>query len=355
MIRIIADKIASVTKNIPLQKEIRVSPDIIAESGYVIAGKIHGEKSVYNTVENCSGRMVRLHDGDILVGALGHRNALHGFSGIVPENIKVGDSLNVLNLGGVIGKCTSINSEYGRPFDFEVIGAVQVFPEFGNRIGTAAHIKMNALQPSVPLKDAPKVPIVFIIGTCMNAGKTLAASQIIREISLRDFKVASAKLTGVSLLKDTLSMKDYGADWTATFNDVGIVTTDKNNSVEAAKIVLSYLSQTGADIIVAELGDGIMGQYGVQEIIDDKEIMERSVCNVLCAYDPVGAWGGVGLLKKDFKINVDIISGPATDNSAGLEAIRSKIKVPAVNARSEGKIFGEMIVNVLEKYKKTHK
>lgn len=341
--RIIADKIASVTKNVPLTREVRVSPEVVSKEGYIIAGRIRGEKSVYNTVENCSGRMVKLHRGDVLIGALGHRNALHGYSGVVPESVRSGDILHVLNLGGVVGQCTSVNAEVGQPFEFEVLGAVQVFPEFGSRNGVAAHTTMNSLVPKTTLVDAPRVPIVFIAGTCMNAGKTLAASQITRELASRGKRVAGAKLTGVSLLKDTLSMKDYGAEWAASFMDMGVVATSPETAVGSAQGILSSLSGSGADVIVAELGDGIMGLYGVQEILKDREIASRSGCFVLCANDPVGAWGSVKLLMDEYGIQVDVITGPATDNMAGISSITAKTGIAAINARKDGYRLSEIV------------
>lgn len=347
MYRYIADKIASVTKNVPLHREIRVDPAVSAKEGMIIAGRIKSEKSVYNTVENCEGRMVRLHKGDILVGALGHRNALHGYSGIVPDKIEPGMTLHVLNLGGVIGQCTSVNAEVGEPFQFEVLGSVLVFPEFGSRVGVPASVSMNAVSANTSLDNAPKVPVIFIIGTCMNAGKTLAASQIVRTLVNHGKKVAAAKLTGVSLQKDTLSMRDYGAQFACSFNDVGVVTTSPDTAVSSSREVLSYLSSVGADVIVAELGDGIMGQYGVQEILLDKKIMSRSSCIVLCANDPVGAWGAVQILKDDFSLSADVITGPTTDNEAGLKALSSKLGVIAINARAHGAKLSEHIMKVV--------
>lgn len=347
MYRYLADKISSSTKNVSLTREIRVDTAVIPESGYLVAGRIRGEKSVYNTVENCDGRMVRLHKGDILVGTLGHRNALHGYSGVVPEKIQAGDILNVLNLGGVIGTCTSVNPEVGNPFEFEVLGSVLVFPEFGSRQGVPAHIKMNALTAKTSIENAPYVPVIAIVGTSMNAGKTLAASQIVRGLSAQGKKVAACKLTGVSLLKDTLSMKDYGAFTSSSFNDVGVVTTSAETSVSAAREIISYLSSTGADVILAELGDGVMGQYGVQEILHDKKVMSRVSCLVLCANDPVGAWGGVQVLKNEYGLKVDVVTGPTTDNDAGTKAISQQLGVPAINARNKGDSLNELIRKVI--------
>jgi hypothetical protein len=261
MFRITVDKIASATKNVPLKREIWLDNNMHAEEGYIVAGRITGEKSIYNTAENCQGRMVTLHAGDIIVGVLGHRNALHGYSGVVPDKITTGDTLQLLNLGGVIGKCTSINPEIGKPFDVEILGQVLVFPEFGSRVGTPAFVQMNKLTNSVELKATRKVPIVYVAGTCMNAGKTLAACQLIRHLAGKGMKIAACKLTGVSLLRDVLNMQDYGAEYAASFSDAGIVTTSADNSAQTALTVLSHLSQTDADVIVAELGDGLLGEY----------------------------------------------------------------------------------------------
>ena len=62
--RLWVDKIASVTRNVNVHREVRLVPNVIAAEGYVVAGRIHGEKSVYNQLEDVHGRMVPLHDGD---------------------------------------------------------------------------------------------------------------------------------------------------------------------------------------------------------------------------------------------------------------------------------------------------
>src|SRR5687767_10955988 len=140
------DKIGSVTRNLRLGRTAHLTSDIQAVEGAVIAVRIHGEKSVYNQLEDVHGRMVTLHDGDIVVGALGHRNALHGYEGVVPQQVVAGQKLHVLNMGGVIGQCTSHNPGVGTPFEAEVLGQVLVFPEFQSREGQHAHVRAGALK-----------------------------------------------------------------------------------------------------------------------------------------------------------------------------------------------------------------
>ena len=114
--RIHVDKIASVTRNLRIQRTVTLSPSIDVQPGAVVAGRIVGEKSTYNQLEDIHGRMSILHDGDIVVGALGHRNALHGYEGVMPVKVEAGQRLQMLNLGGVIGHCVSHNPDVGAPW-----------------------------------------------------------------------------------------------------------------------------------------------------------------------------------------------------------------------------------------------
>lgn len=344
MKRVLVDKIGSASKNVPLRKEVRVSGDIIAKEGYLVCGRVIGQKTSYNTLEGCDGRMIALHDGDIIIGVLGHRNALHGYSGVVPTSVNVGDKLNILNLGGVIGKCTSANPQIGPPFEVEILGSVLVFPELAQRKGIPAHIAMNSINPSGELEDAKKTPIILIAGTCMNSGKTFVACEIIRHFHSKGLTVAGCKLSGVSLLRDTLNMTDHGADYTASFNDAGIVTTSAENSNAGARKILQHLLETDAQVIVAELGDGVMGTYGVQDILRDKAVQARTKAVVLCANDPVGAWGGQNFLGDEFGIKADVISGPVTDHEVGSSFVKEKVGVPGINARSHGKELAEYLL-----------
>ncbi|GAB5389656.1 MAG: hypothetical protein Alpg2KO_26240 [Alphaproteobacteria bacterium] len=347
MRRYFVDKVGSVTRNVGIGKEVRLTDQIVAEEGYVLAGRILNSKRSYNTLEDPSGRMMALQEGDRVAVVLGHRNALHGYSGIVPDSIKPGDVIHMLNIGGVAGHCTSANPSVGPPFEIEVAGAVLTFPEFESRTGIPAHIRMNALSPRTAYADASPVPLVLIAGTCMNSGKTIAAAQLVRHLASAGLKVGAAKLTGVSLMRDTLEMMDYGARWALSFTDAGITTTSPQAAVGTAHTVLAGLAEKGADVIVAELGDGIMGQYGVQEILSDPVIQDRLTCLVFCANDPVGAWGGVEALRQDYGLDISVLTGPATDNEAGSSFIRDTLGVTAKNAFADSAGYGAAVLDKL--------
>ncbi len=344
--RVHLDKISSSTKNAHLSPEVIVGDEIISAEGYVLAVRILEEKSAYNTVEDLTGRMVSLRAGDVLAGTLGCRRALRGYAGEVPSHLAVGDTIEVLNLGGILGRCTSINPDIGPPFKAEVLGAVLSFPELGDRIGRPAHIRDQAVPPAERLESA--VPVVYVAGTCMNAGKTVAATELVRGLSRSGLRVAAAKLTGVSLMRDMLSMLDAGAVSALTFNDAGIATTHAGVTVTAAKGVFNRLAGARPDVIVAELGDGILGEYGVQDILLDRELMGVGVAYVMAAPDPVGCWGAAELMRHQFNLEITVITGPATDNEVGRDYIKAALRLPAHNALRDAPGLVQVVREALE-------
>ena len=346
--RIRLDRISSSTKNASLPREVIVGDEIVAEEGYVLAVRILEDKSSYNTIEDPTGRMLSLRAGDVLAGTLGARRALRGYAGVVPERIAVGDVLHVLNLGGILGRCTSANPDIGPPFQAEVLGAILAFPELGDRVGRPAHIKDHGIPPADRLEST--VPVVYVAGTCMNAGKTVAATELVRGLTRSGLRVAAAKLTGVALMRDALSMLDAGASVALTFNDVGAASTHPGMTVPVAKAIMNRLAAHPSgrpDVIVAELGDGILGDYGVQDILRDRELMSVATAHIVCAPDPVGCWGVAELYRKQFNLPITAISGPATDNDVGREFVRNTLGFPAWNARREAEQLVEAVRETL--------
>ncbi len=331
--RVKLDRISSSTRNAHLASEVIVGDAITAAEGYVLAVRILEDKSSYNTVEDVTGRMVALRAGDVLAGTLGTRRALRGYAGAVPPTIATGDTIEVLNLGGILGRCTSVNPDIGAPFKASVLGAILTFPELGDRIGRPAHIRDLAVPPADRLDG--EVPVVYVAGTCMNAGKTVAATELVRGLARSGFRVAAAKLTGVSLMRDALAMQDAGAVAALTFNDVGIASTHAGVTVATAKGIFNRLAQSKPDVIVAELGDGILGEYGVQDILHDAELMAVGAAYVMAAPDPVACWGAAELMQKEYGLPITAVTGPATDNEVGVTYVQAALGLAAHNARRD--------------------
>ena len=344
----VVDKIASVAQHNDLTAKLRLSADIPCEVGVLVAARVLNNKSRYNQLELTSGRMATVNQGDVIVGALGHRKALRGYSGHLPKQLKPGDTIQILNIGGVLGICDSANPDVGPPFDCEVLGTVLAFPYLGERIGVPARSGTDTLDDN-PIIDTDDVPVIALAGTCMDSGKTAAACAIVGRLRHLGFDVAACKATGVSLRRDVLAMEDAGASETMIFSDFGIVTTTGSNGPALTRSLLTRLAARRPDVIVLELGDGLLGAYGVEAILSDEAIREALTAVVLCANDPVSAWGGAEILRKQFDIEPAVVTGPATDNAVGIQQIDERLSLPAINALSHGVALGDMVADLLKK------
>ena len=344
---VVVDKVASVAQHSELGHELRLSGDIPCEEGVLVAVRVLNNKARYNQLELTSGRMATVNQGDVVVGALGHRKALRGYSGHLPEKLEAGDTIQLLNIGGVLGICDSANPDVGPPFECKVLGTVLHFPYLGERIGVPARAGEKALDTEAPL-DARGVPVVALAGTCMDSGKTAAACAIVGRLRHLGHNVAACKATGVSLRRDILAMEDAGAAATMIFSDLGIVTTTAENGPALTRALLTGLAEQKPDVIVLELGDGLLGAYGVEAILSDASIRAALTAVILCANDPVSAWGGAKILRDTFDIEPAVVTGPATDNAVGVDQISERLSLPAINALSNGVALGDLVAAILD-------
>jgi hypothetical protein len=336
-----ADKLGSATSPLGLSRTVAVtSSSRTPQAGDVVAVRTLTDSATYNMLELPTGRLAKINPGDVIIGVLGRRRALKGFVGDVPKTVNTGDHLHLLNLGGVIGYCTGHHSSLGDAIKVEVIGVVC------DERGRAINIADVALPLRANLGET--APIVMVAGTSMNSGKTYAATELIKQATRAGLRVAAGKLSGVACLRDTLNMSDHGAIATASFLDCGLPSTvDVGDLAPVARTIISRLNESSPDLIVIEMGDGILGGYSVESVFDDLEIRAQTAAFIFCASDYVGAWGGIELLRKR-GIEIDVMSGSVTDSKMGEDYIESEFSIPAANAKRNGTRLFELIKSKVE-------
>jgi hypothetical protein len=335
------DKIGSATSPLALAKTVGVVDSSSSpRAGDVVVVRAVTDSATYNMLELPTGRLAKINPGDLLIGVLGQRRALKGFVGNVPAIVASGDELHLLNMGGVIGCCTGHHSSLGDAIKVEVVGLVC------DEDGRVSNIADGAL----PKRDelGATAPLVIIAGTSMNSGKTLAATELIKQATRAGLRVAAGKLSGVACLRDTLNMGDHGAVATASFLDCGLASTvDAGNLAPVAKAIIAQLNECSPDLIVIEMGDGVLGGYSVESVFDDAELREATAATVFCASDYVGAWGGIELLGRR-GIGIDVVTGSVTDSQMGEDYVEKEFGVPAANARRNGRRLFEIVAEKLE-------
>ncbi len=339
MSEVTLDKIGSVTKNLALKQKEKLTNSLSCDMGTVLAVEVLEDKSIYNEMELVSGRMSKLKKGDIIAVALGARMALKGFTGRLPRTLKTGDVIHLLNFGGVAGICTSANvKEVGEPLRVRVLGGIA-------RKGKLLNINDASLfKPLAEMTN--KTPLIIITGTSMDSGKTTAATEIVKTLTRMGMTLAGAKLTGVGAHRDIYKMLDNGVTEAVSFTDCGITSTASmpdEQIVEMAKGSLEHLSKAEPDAIIVEFGDGLMGKYGVNAILADKQIQANVYLHIGCASDPVGA---VGLAREceSMGLPLDVISGPVTDNEVGKQILSEHVGCLTYNAFNPSNEWLDLVI-----------
>ncbi|MBS1795191.1 MAG: hypothetical protein JSS81_15135 [Acidobacteria bacterium] len=361
-----ADKIGSATSPLGLTKTIAVvDANDAPRAGDVVVVRALSESVTYGNLELPSGRLAKINRNDVLVGVLGKRRALKGFVGDVPAAAKAGDQLHLLNMGGVIGVCKGHHSSLSDAIEVEVLGFAAADPNIAtdnfelseaktkdqrpkteDQTRSILNIGDRALKPTGSLENS--APVVIVAGTCMNSGKTVAATEIIKQAAHSGLKVCGAKMSGVACLRDTLNMEDHGAVATASFLDCGLPSTvDYGDLAPVAKAILNHLNSFAPDLIVVELGDGIVGGYAVDSVLKDAEVKAAISSFVFCASDYVGVVGGINVLQ-NLGIAIDVVAGSVTDSQMGEDFVESTYGLRAGNARRDGRRLFALIEADLE-------
>lgn len=329
------DKIASVAGRAALGDTVPVClMTLKPKVGDLIAVRALSDNPKYNRLELTTGRMAHVNPQDVLIGVVGARRALKGYVGEVPDELAVGDELHLLNMGGVLGRCTGYHHEVGPAIRVAYMGAVVRDDKV-----------LNMSDFGMPMMDRipGHIPVVAVAGSCMHAGKTRAASELVKRFAAAGYRVAAGKLSGVGCLKDSLEMRDNGAAKTLCFVDLGLPSTVGIPDLgKVARSIIAHLAASAPDVIVVELGDGILGGYNVAQIFDDPAVRRCLAATLFCANDFVSAWGGIELLGRQ-GISPDAISGPVTDSKMGIDYIRQNFGLAAANAMVGGAALFDIV------------
>lgn len=314
-------KLPSAVAKLNLPSVVEISEQITPQEGSVIAVQALADEGKNKLLEFASGRIGFLVEDDIIPVVLGKRRALREYSGDVPEQLAVGDILYYLCESGVVGEIKGINEQWGVPMQVQVLGSIVAD-------GRPLNMKDTALPRR---KDLPvSAPIIGVVGTCMNIGKTTAICKLIKHFKGQGLKVAGVKLSGVASTQDLDKILDAGASPVYGFMDGGLPSTcgDPDEVLEVALSVLHAANENKPDLIIAEFGDGILGEYHVGHILSSPEIQQHVCAFIVGAGDLVSAWGANEIMKQ-YGVEVTVITGPAVNNDTGVAFVERNFGVPA--------------------------
>lgn len=276
------------------------------------------------TVELTTGRMIELAEGDLVVGALGHRHATLEATGTWKE---VGEDgrMEILTGGGLLGRCTSRSM---------LLPSLPVVRYRGHVERRGEKVTMGEFVTEPETERPFEVPTVLVIGTSMSAGKTTAARVLVRRLKGMGLRVLGAKVTGAGRCRDILTMRDAGADAVYDFVDVGLPSTicPEEEYREALRILLSKMAGTAADVAVVEIGASPLEPYNGAEAVE--KLQDVVAMTVLCASDPYAVVG----VREAFGTDPDLVTGIASNTRAGIELVHELTGIRCLNVRDKASL-----------------
>lgn len=315
------DKIPSLLRNVPLSNESEIQSSVNSKEGLVIAVQALNSDAKNNILETTNGRLGKLITGDIVPAVLGKRRALKEYAGDIPSTLTMGDELYWLCESGLVGEINGINERWGVPMKVNVLGALV-------KNGKALNIKDFAIPWKKDVDTS--APIIAVLATCMDSGKTTLICKLADYFNNDGITVAGAKLTGVAFMQDLFKMKDAGIGTVMDFVDAGLPSTcgAAEDAIVAACGVVSEINKTHPDLILAEFGDGIIGEYNVASILTHPSVKKHIIMTIVAANDLVSAWGAK-LKMEELGLPVDVFTGPVVNSQTGVDFIEKNFGIPA--------------------------
>lgn len=168
----------------------------------------------------------------------------------------------------------------------------------------------------------------------MNSGKTHAAAACCYALASSGKSVRAAKITGTASLKDILLMNDCGAEHIADFTYFGYPSSYLMDADKLLWMFNSFDLKYGNDsknYLVIEFADGIF-QRETAMLLRMPEVRDRIHKLIFCAPGSSSVFGGIRVLKEEFDLEPDAISGLCSSSPLAIREIESFSNLPILQS-----------------------
>ena len=299
--------------------------DKTPDSGDVVYGVI-SQVGKHSSLENKSGRIHMIHNGTKAVFVFGNRYAPDYYEGVVPD--KMQNEIDLLARSGIIGIVKIKNSVIKDATKVKILG--YVCDEDRRVLNTHS---FSLIKPESILKKEPRSRMILVCGTSMSSGKSTTAVACCQALRLLGYNVSASKVTGTASLKEILYMNDVGANSYGDFTYLGYPSTYLLPQEDVLsifnKLDLKY-AESPEDFWVVEFADGII-QRETAMLLSSLEVKSRIYKLVFCASDALGAIGGLKILKEEFDLVPDAISGICSSSPLQVRELSNFTNIPVFN------------------------
>jgi hypothetical protein len=308
------------TRRVPVDAMRCLRTDLAPSAGDLVLARIDtlGHHKRLHTVD---GGRKNLFVGDLVIVAYGDRYAPNQFESVVPRDLRPCD---LAAGGGIASRVVAQHDRIrGAATRLQPLGLVASDPD-----GPPLNLGGFALLPPAQ-RGALDVPVMAVVGTSMDAGKTTAAAHLVRGLHLAGRRVGYTKVTGTAAAGDPGLLSDAGADVVLDFTDAGFASTYRlpSRTVEAVfEELILHLADADVEAIVVEVADGLLQRE--TEALLQSEVFHRRVDGVIfTAGDSLGAVGGVRWLNER-NLKITAVSGRLTTSPLQIRETVAATQLP---------------------------
>lgn len=259
-----------------------------AKPGDMILGRVISIGN-HRRIQLPSGRPSMLYPGDLVVLPCGARYAPDQFEGLAEIDP---NGCDMLAGGGCIGRMVQRNERIKPPTRIQPLG----------RLHDSTGQVLNTADFALPIgTSSSRMPVICVVGTSMNSGKTTATVALSHGLTKAGRRVAALKGTGTGAFGDYNGYCDAGAHYVGDFTDAGMVTTYLEplpRIIEGIDTLIYKAEAEGCDIAVMELADGIF-QHETAALLADPDVRARFSGVLFACGDAVAAAGGFAELARN--------------------------------------------------------
>ncbi|MFP4358080.1 MAG: hypothetical protein ACLFRP_09040 [Puniceicoccaceae bacterium] len=296
------------------------------EVGDVVFGEIV-RVGQHGTLENVSGRIHNTHIGSKALFVFGNRYSPDYYEAFIPESIP--PYCDLIARSGVIGVVKTKNALIKDPTRIKVLG--YGLDSQGEVVNTR---RFSLIAPRETVKKKNRAKLVLVVGTAMNAGKSMAAEACVWALATMGYGVRGSKITGTASLQDILRMNDAGAERYNDFTHLGYPSTYMISEQEVLdvfnKIDLRF-ANNARNYWVVEFADGIL-QRETAMLLAHPDVKNRIHRLVFAAHDAFGALGGIRILEEKYGLAPDAVSGVCSGSPLHIRELKQFTDIPVFNS-----------------------
>ena len=312
-----------VTRNVPVEEasHIDARSDRAPQSGDLIVARVE-KISQHTRIQLNNSRRSLLYPGDKVVVAYGNRYAPDQFEAEIPSSL---DRCHLVAAGGIAARASSKHDRVKWPTTIRPEGFVV------DGQGEVLNLRRYGLAPQ-SRRGLRKKPVIAVLGTSMNSGKTTTAAALVKGLSAAGYRVAAVKATGTGSGNDVWSYADAGASLTLDFTDAGYPSTYRIPSLEIQacfeRLLTRARADEGVDVTVVEIADGLL-HFETSDLVNSVAFRREVKHVVFAAGEAMGALAGVERLRQA-GIKPLALSGLLTASSLAASEAQAYSGVPVL-------------------------